>query len=64
AEKVIKYYSFKNDVVLDPFAGSGTTARAAISLNRRFVMCEISDKYVDLIREETLLAGEVNIIKE
>ncbi|EAP9506042.1 site-specific DNA-methyltransferase, partial [Salmonella enterica] len=51
-------------VVLDPFAGSGTTARAAISLNRRFVMCEISDKYVDLIREETLLAGEVNIIKE
>ncbi|ECO4888455.1 site-specific DNA-methyltransferase, partial [Salmonella enterica] len=57
AEKVIKYYSFKNDVVLDPFAGSGTTARAAISLNRRFVMCEISDKYVDLIREETLLAG-------
>lgn len=64
AEKVIKYYSFKNDVVLDPFAGSGTTARAAISLERRFVMCEISDKYVELIREETLLAGNVDIIKE
>ncbi|EMY6548281.1 site-specific DNA-methyltransferase, partial [Escherichia coli] len=41
AERVIKYYSFKNDVILDPFAGSGTTAKAAIDLGRRFVMCEI-----------------------
>ena len=35
AEKVIKYYSFKNDVVLDPFGGIGTTAKVAISLDRR-----------------------------
>lgn len=40
AERVIKYYSFKNDVVLDPFGGTGTTAAAAIKLNRRFVMLE------------------------
>lgn len=32
AEKVIRYYSFKGDVVLDPFAGSGTVGRAASDL--------------------------------
>lgn len=46
AEKVIRYYSFENDVVLDPFAGTGTTAKAAISLHRRFVMSELNDTYV------------------
>lgn len=46
AERVIKYYSFKGDVVLDPFAGTGTTAKAAMNLGRRFVMCEIESKYV------------------
>lgn len=49
AEKVIRYYSFKNDVVLDPFCGTGTTAIAAASLNRRFVALEKEDKYVDII---------------
>ncbi len=38
AERVIKYYSFKNDVVLDPFAGIGTVGKAAIKLGRRFVL--------------------------
>ncbi|KPD24033.1 DNA-methyltransferase [Idiomarina zobellii] len=51
AEKVIKYYSFQGDVVLDPFGGIGTTARAALNLRRRFVMCEISDKYVEHMKE-------------
>ena len=62
AERVIKYYSFKNDVILDPFAGSGTTAKAAIDLGRRFVMCEISKLYIDLIIEGTMLGGDLKII--
>lgn len=62
AERVIKYYSFKNDVILDPFAGSGTTAKAAIDLGRRFVMCEISKQYIDLIIEGTMLGGDLKII--
>ncbi|WP_410031307.1 DNA-methyltransferase [Escherichia coli] len=62
AERVIKYYSFKNDVILDPFAGSGTTAKAAIDLGRRFVMCEISEQYIDLIIEGTMLGGDLKII--
>lgn len=52
AEKVIKYYSFKGDVVLDPFAGIGTVGKAAVKLNRRFVLLEQNPKYVSIIREE------------
>lgn len=52
AEKVIRYYSFKNDVVLDPFAGIGTVGKAAVKLGRRFVLLEQNPKYVSIIREE------------
>ena len=51
AEKVIKYYSFKNDVVLDPFGGTGTTAKAAAKLGRRFATFEMDVKYADLIKK-------------
>jgi len=50
AEKVIKYYSFKKDVVLDPFAGTGTTGKAAAKLGRRFVLFEKDAKYMELIK--------------
>jgi DNA modification methylase len=52
AEKVIQYYSFKKDVVLDPFAGIGTVGKAAIRLERRFVLIEQDRHYVDIIRDE------------
>ena len=51
-EKVISYYSFVNDVVLDPFGGIGTTAMAAASLKRRFVAIESADDYVETMRSE------------
>lgn len=50
AEKVIRYYSIKNDVVLDPFAGTGTTGIAAESLGRRFALIERDPDYMDIIR--------------
>jgi len=50
ATKVISYYSFINDVVLDPFAGIGTVGSAASKLNRRFVLIEQNPKYVEIIR--------------
>ncbi|MFX1284113.1 MAG: DNA-methyltransferase [Promethearchaeota archaeon] len=37
-----------NDIVLDPFIGSGTTAIVARDFNRRFIGCEIVKKYVDI----------------
>lgn len=61
AEKVISYYSFKNDVVLDPFGGTGTTAKAAAMLGRRFVLFEMEPKYVKLIKKYFINAAIGNI---
>jgi DNA modification methylase len=52
AEKVISYYSFKEDVVLDPFAGIGTVGKAATRLGRRFVLIEKNPEYLNIIRQE------------
>jgi DNA modification methylase len=52
AEKVIIYYSFKEDVVLDPFAGIGTTGKAAAKTGRRFVLIECESRYVEIMRTE------------
>jgi len=54
AKRVVRYYSFINDVILDPFAGTGTVGRAAIALNRRFVLIENEVKYVEIIRKEII----------
>lgn len=51
ARKVISYYSFKGDVVLDPFAGSGTVGDAASGLDRRFVLFELNPEYLKIIQE-------------
>ncbi len=53
--ELIKQYilnsSSENDWVLDPFAGSGSTADAALKTGRRFLTMEIDDKYVGNIHE-------------
>lgn len=48
ASRVIKLYSYVKDVVLDPFAGSGTTCVAAKALNRHYVGFDISTEYCTL----------------
>lgn len=48
AERVVRYYSFKDDLVLDPFAGTGTTGRVAGRLGRRFLMVENAPKYFEI----------------
>jgi len=45
---LIQLYSFKGDIILDPFMGSGTTAVAAIKSERKFVGYDISQEYIDL----------------
>ena len=47
AKQVLKLYSFKNDLVLDPFAGSGTTGAAAVVLNRNYLLAEQNEGYAD-----------------
>ncbi len=49
--KVIKFYSFKGDLVFDPFAGSGTFGKSALNLDRFFFLTEKEKKYIDRIKE-------------
>jgi DNA modification methylase len=49
--RLIELYTFRDDVVLDPFMGSGSTAVAAIETNRRFVGYETIGKYARLTRK-------------
>lgn len=53
AERCVLVGSRPGDLVLDPFGGSGTTARVAISLGRRAVSCELNPDYLTLARERT-----------
>lgn len=46
--RLIQLFSFTDDVVLDPFIGSGTTAISALKSKRRYVGYEISEEYVNL----------------
>lgn len=47
-ERLLKIYSYKNDIVLDPFNGTGTTTYMANLLNRQFIGIELSYKYCEI----------------
>lgn len=47
-KRLIEYHSKKDDVILDPYMGSATTAVACKLLGRNFVGCELDEGYVDL----------------
>ena len=49
--KAIKILTYKNDIVLDPFMGSGTSAFAAELLDRRWVGIELSPDYTEIARK-------------
>lgn len=49
--RLIKMFSFPNELVLDPFLGSGTTALAAKKLNRNSVGYEINPEFIPIIKE-------------
>lgn len=44
-------WSNEGDIVLDPFMGSGTTALAAIKLNRNYIGIELNKEYVNMANE-------------
>jgi len=47
-EFFIKLFTQPNDIVYDPFMGSGTTAKVAIDLNRNFIGSELSEEYCEV----------------
>lgn len=51
AERLIRMFSFVGDTVLDPFAGTGSTAVAASRCGRNSVSVELESEYVDIAEE-------------
>jgi DNA modification methylase len=51
AERILKLFSYQNDIILDPFNGAGTTTAVAKRLNRRFLGIDISELYCKTARD-------------
>jgi DNA modification methylase len=47
-EYILSIHSNKNDVVLDPFMGSGTTGVACINSDRNFIGIEVNEDYYNI----------------
>ncbi len=59
-ERIIKASSNPNDVILDCFAGSGTTALAAKKLKRNFLCCELNFEYVQFAQNRLEKLGSTD----
>lgn len=59
-KRLIKMFSFAGDMVLDPFAGSGTTNLAAKNLNRNSIGYEINPDFIPIIKQK-LAATQTDI---
>jgi len=62
-DRIIKYYSFKGDLVFDPFAGSGSLGISAIKNDRFFFLTELDKTYYQVMLEslsKNLFFGKVN----
>jgi site-specific DNA-methyltransferase (adenine-specific) len=49
--RCIQLFSYSNEIILDPFIGSGQTAIAAIKTNRYYIGYEVNDQYVELAEQ-------------
>ncbi len=56
--RLIELYTFRGDVVLDPFCGSGTTCLAALRAGRHYVGYEVRQDYCDLARTRIAAAEQ------
>lgn len=64
ARRCVRLFSFVDDLVLDPFAGSGTTLKVAKQLNRRYVGYEIYSAYRGIIESKLRSAGQADMLRE
>ncbi len=56
-KRVIQYYSYKGDLVFDPFGGSGTVGRTAKILGRHFFLTEQEQKYFEYMQAKAKPTG-------
>jgi len=61
--RAINILTYKDDVVLDPFCGRGTTGAACKILDRKFIGIDISQKYIDVARDEITRIASAHDIK-
>jgi DNA modification methylase len=59
----IKLFTQEGDIVLDPFMGSGTTARAAQKLNRKYVGIELEAEYIEIANRD-LESEQLRLVAE
>ena len=57
-EYLIKTYTNVNDVILDPFAGSGTTLLGCLNTNRKYIGFEIDEKFFNVAENRLLMRDE------
>jgi len=50
-KRLIKLYTFENDVVLDPFVGAGTASIAALAINRKYIGYDVDKNYCELAKK-------------
>lgn len=60
-KRLIKLFSFVDDIILDPFNGAGTTTTVAKALNRRYIGIDISPKYCEYTKKRMKKIKEVNL---
>lgn len=56
-KRLMKLFSYRNDIVLDPFNGTGTTSLVAWKLGRRFIGIDVSEKYSGTAMARLAAAG-------
>ena len=60
----VESYSQPNDLILDPFCGSGTTCVAARKLGRRYIGIDISSEYCEIARKRLAAVDDGVPVKE
>jgi DNA modification methylase len=53
-ERIVRYYSYENDLVYDPFAGSGTVGKVCEKLNRDVILSELNIEYYERMIKEII----------
>ena len=62
-KRVIQYYSYKGDLIFDPFGGSGTVGKTAKALDRFFFLTEQEPKYFEYMQAKDKPQGIFNELK-